>query len=318
MSVVHYKPYSERTPDIQYRSLLARILATGEWSAAQQGGRSLELLGPQMTFNLENGFPIITERDLVSASEGKKSQFAMAVGELCAFLNGARTQDELEKFGVTWWKSWVTEEKCRKRGLEPGDLGPGSYGAAMRAFPTAEGEPFDQLKTVLRQMKEKPTLKTHILTPYIPQYIYRYEGGTQKVVVVPCHMFLHFTIYVDTNTIHLHHIQRSADSPVGLVFNMMQYAALLMMMAQVLGYQAGKLHYTILNAHIFEDEGVKIPTRQYGQMEAVEMLLQTEPQCFPTVTMDPDVDDLFAFRPEHFSVSDYHPQNGRMRIWTPV
>lgn len=300
-------------PDTQYRDLLSRILETGVRTVGQQSkhaengqGDSLTVIGHMMRFNLEDGFPMITERDLMSPGK-TPPMYELALRELFAFLHGARTVEDLEKWGgVSWWRRWATAEKCAKRGLQPGDLGPGSYGPAWRSFPTAEGEYFDQIMMVLKQMQESPHLKTHCVFPWIPQYALKVKGRTQKVVVVPCHGYFHITLFVETEELVFHHIQRSADVPVGLTFNLIQYAALAMMFAQVLGYKAKELVYTISNAHIY-----------VGQVDKVYKLLATDPQPLPKAHLDPGVKDLLEFRPEHFSFSEYYPQNKRMAIWTP-
>ncbi len=302
-----YKEFSERKSDSQYRELLKRIKTEGEKVFAQQDEEALMVLGHMMRFKLANGFPVITERDLVSAIQGHPSQFQMAIGELCAFLNGARTLEEMKKFGCGWWSRWVTAKKCAKRGLEPGDLGPGSYGPAWRNFPTAEGKPFDQITHLIEQINELPQLRTHIVSPWIPQYLGRGRVKQQKVVVVPCHGFFHVVINTYTNELSLHHFQRSADVPVGLVFNLIQYAALTLMIAQVTNYKVKEFVYTTSDTHIF-----------LSQMNDVNELLTTEPQPFPTVTVDSTVKDIFAFRPEHFKITDYKPQLSRRTIWTPV
>lgn len=305
--MIWYKEFSERTPDSQYRGLLKRIKAEGEKVFAQQEEEALMVFGHLMHFKLANGFPVITERDLVSAAQGRPSQFQMAIGELCAFLNGARTLEEMKKFGCGWWSRWVTAKKCAKRGLEPGDLGPGSYGPAWRSFPTAEGKPFDQITHLIEQIQELPHLRTHIVTPWAPQYLGRGKGKIQRVVVVPCHGWFQVHINTYTNELSLFHLQRSADVPVGLVFNFIQYAALTLMIAQVTGYIAKQLVYATTDTHIF-----------LSQMDDVEELLLTEPQPFPTVTVNSTIKDIFAFRPEHFEVTDYKPQLSRRTIWTPV
>ncbi len=301
--MVPYKLFSERVPDTQYRELLTKIRDHGEEVDTQQEHPAKKWVGYQMRFPLANGFPLITERDLVA----EPSQFRFAVAELCAFLNGAQTLEEMKRFGCGWWAQWVTEEKCAKRGLEPGDLGPGSYGPAWRRFPTAEGVPFDQITTLLEQIEELPHLRTLRVTNWIPQYIPRGKGRQQKVVVVPCHGDFHVHINTRTREMKLVHVQRSGDSPVGLVFNLIQYGALLLMLAHVTGYVPKELIYFVDDGHIF-----------LKQMGAVERLLAAKSMPLPTVTIDPVVKDLFAFRPEHFQVSDYYPQNGRMVIWTPV
>src|SRR3989338_9177495 len=217
-----------------------------------------------------------------------------AIGEICAFINGARTQKSLEEFGVSWWKSWLTKEKCEKRGLEEGDLGPGSYGAAFHDFPTAEGVPYNQIQNIIEQIREFPHLKTHFITPWIPQYIIRGTGKQQKVVVCPCHGWLHFRI-ID-NKLTLHMFQRSGDFPVGVPSNMVQYAALLMVLAHVTKTEPYEFVHSFSDAHIYVD-----------QIPAVEELLKREPKRLPTVTMNNKKDDIFDYRAEDFELSDYDP-----------
>jgi thymidylate synthase len=301
------KPFEKRRPDTQYKKLLRRILKSGDRVMPQQEEPAIMVFGHQMRFDLRNGFPIITERDLLASKEGHLSQAHMAIGELCAFLNGARTLDEMRRFGCGWWSRWVTPEKCAKRGLETGDLGPGSYGAAFHDFPTAEGKPFNQIQHLVEQITELPHLRTHFVSPWIPQYAGRGKGKAQKVVVCPCHGWFHAMVYPNTGEISLHHFQRSADAPVGLVFNFIQYAALLMMLAQISGYKPRELVYTISDAHIY-----------LSQMSDVGDILATPPGRFPTMEINPDIKNIFDFRPEHFKASDYHPSLPGRRIWTPV
>lgn len=294
------KPLAERTPDHQYHDLLSRIFKDGTEVHPIQGEKSKMVLGHQMRFDMNNGFPMITERDL-------SGKFMLgALGEHIGFLHGARTHEELSKFGCPWWDKWVTPEKCAIFGLPPGDLGPGSYGAAWANFPTSEGAPFNQIAHLIQQIKERPYLRTHLVSPWIPQYTLQHTGLTRKVVVAPCHGWMHVLVFPDTKEISLHHFQRSGDVPVGVVFNMIQYAAFLLMVAQVTGYKPKELVYTLSDAHMYE-----------GQYEKVKELLAREPRRFPTMTLDSSIKDIFDFRPEHFHISDYEP-HPKMLIPTPV
>ena len=304
---IPYKPYHERSPDLQYRNLLKRIIHEGVVIMPQQDEAACMVLGHQMRFSFSNGFPLLTERDLATPLSAKaNSIFHQALGELFCFLSGGTTLEDLERFGCTWWSRWATEEKCRKRGLKTGDLGPGSYGGAWASFPTSEGKPFDQIAHLIKQIKELPHLRTHFLSPWIPQYIYRGEGMTQKVVVVPCHGWAHVLVYPETRELSLHHFQRSGDVPVGVAGNLMQYAALTLMIAQVTGYRPKELVYTISDAHIYEK-----------QISKVDIMLSRIPRAFPTVTLDPGVRDIREFRQHQFHLWDYHPHEG-VYIWTPV
>ena len=303
-----YSPASTRPANVEYDKLLRRLLREGVPVSPQQESGAYMILGHQMRFNiLADGFPIITQRDLVTPSKKTgRSIFSQAIGELCAFLNGVYTQEGLKRFGCHWWGSWVTKEKCEKRNLSTGDLGPGSYGPAWTTFPTSEGVPFDQIHHVIEQIKELPHLRTHFVSPWIPQYIGRGEGKQQRVVVAPCHGWLHFVVFPAQGRISLHHFQRSADVPVGLVANLIQYAALLLMVAQVTGYTPWELVYTLSDAHYYS-----------GQEEAIRLMLKQPLRPFCTVTLDGQK-DINDFRSEHFHVSDYHPTHASFRIPTPV
>ncbi len=289
-----YLPYGERNLDYQYQNLLKEILEKGILETKTQlvnkenkqiGAISLFGSTP-MRFRLSNGFPMITERDVSSFWRGP-------IGELSGFINGARTQKQLEKFGCHWWKSWVTEKKCSKRGLETGDLGPGSYGAAFHDFPTQNGVNFNQFKHLVEQIKEFPHLRTHIITPFIPQYLIRGKGKTQRVVVVPCHGLIQVRIVNDKLILTM--VQRSGDVPIGVPSNMIQYAALTLVLAQVTGYEAYEYVHTIMDAHIYLD-----------QISLVKKLIERRPFPFPSVKVNPKINNIFSFRKDDFSLSDYH------------
>jgi thymidylate synthase len=306
--------YAEnRTPDYQYQELLKRIKNTGRaaLSGMDEGSRRSR---PQLlSFDLSNGFPLITERDLTRGTsqniiDNYESNVAarplagpvkQGVGEILAFINGARTQEELEAFGCKFWEPWTSDAaKAEKRGLELGDLGPGSYGAAFHDFPTANGSNFDQYEAMIAQIKDRPELRTHLITPFIPDLITRAPGHQQKVLVVPCHGLQHYLIDPESKEISMTHFQRSADVPVGLPFNFAHYAALLMMVGQVTGYKPSHLDFAISDPHY------------YNRHEAlVDELISREPYPFPKVTIDPDVKNIQDFRTEHFKIEDYqaHP-----------
>lgn len=287
---MNYLPYDQRKPDQQYKNLLKKILDEGEWSETRQGPRAKTLIGVQMHFNLENGFPVITDRSI-------QNFWQKPIGELCAFINGARTRDELAKFGCTWWDAWTSEEKTKKRGLEPGDIGPGSYGAAFHDFPTADGGTFNQFKHLVEQIKELPELRTHFVTPWVPQYIVRGEGKEQKVTIAPCHGWVH--VRVLNNKLHLHMYQRSGDVPIGVPSNMVQYSALLLMLSHLTGYEPAEYVHTISDAHIYED-----------QIDHIKELIEREPRKLPTVNLTEEgkrITDIHDFRGEHFELSDYDP-----------
>lgn len=292
-----YRPYNERTPDEQYENLIRAVLDQGTWGPSpmvDENGkevRTIDLLGaPVMRFDLlKNGVPFITERKL--------GFWKAAVGELLAFVNGVHTQEGLEEYNCKWWQAWCTEKKCAKRGLETGDLGPGSYGAAFHDFPTVDDGSFNQFAEIIQQMKERPELKTHFISPWIPQYTIRNKDHQQKVVVCPCHGWMHFRILDDK--LNLVMFQRSCDVLVGCVSNWMQYSAFLLAMADVLDLEPGEFVHMISDAHIYEN-----------QLPWADEILARETKPFPTLKITNSHDNIFDYRPDDFELSDYDPAPG--------
>jgi thymidylate synthase len=287
---VQYREPGQREPDAQYRDLLARILATGESVPTRQGPAALTLMQQTMRFELANGFPVITERSM-------KSFWRKPIGELCAFINGATSLAELAEFGCDWWGPWATPEKTSARGLAPGQLGPGSYGGAFRHFPTVDGGEFDQFAHLVEQIAELPGDRTHFVSPWIPQYQVRGRGKTPQTTIAPCHGWVH--VRVLGSGLHVHMFQRSGDVPVGVPANMIQYAALALMLEQLTGIGAVAYYHTISDAHIYAD-----------QADSARVMLEREPRRLPTVQLNElgrKVTDIHEFRPEHFDLSDYDP-----------
>ncbi len=283
-------------PLSQYQQLLKLVMEQGIRSESQMEVDTITLLSPMtLRFDLSKEVPVITERKI------SEKMWKGAIGELFGFINGARTQAELETFGCTWWKSWVTEKKCKKRGLETGDLGPGSYGAAFHDFPTAEGETFNQFEAIVQQIKERPFLKTHFISPWIPQYNVRIKGRTQKVVVCPCHGWINIRIL--NNKLYLHMFQRSCDIPIGLPANLAQYSALTLALAEVTGYEVGEYIHSFSDAHIYVD-----------QLDKVKELLSRETRPLPKMKIVNKKKDLFSYRPDDFEVYDYNPHPGMWDI----
>ena len=288
-------PPATSTPvvDTQYRDMLQRILDHGEMSQTRQGVPAITLMQQTLRFDLAHGFPVITDRDA--------SKFwHKAIGELCAFINGARRLEDIESFGCDWWDDWVTEEKCSRHGLETGDLGPASYGGAFHDFPNLDGTSFDQFGALVKQLVEQPHIRTHFVSPWIPGGLSRAEGRVTQATIAPCHGWVHVRVLNDR--LHLHLFQRSGDVPIGVPSNMIQYSALMLMLEVLTGFEAGVFYHTISDAHIYEN-----------QVEKVRVLLERETKPLGYIRLTGEgrsVTDIHDFRAEHFELSAYDPNPG--------
>ncbi|MBI4119175.1 MAG: thymidylate synthase [Parcubacteria group bacterium] len=283
-----YLPYEQRTRDFQYRQTLRQIIREGVHTKNefQTTGTLTSVTTRNMVFRLANGAPLITEREI--------GFWRRPISEIIGFINGAHTLEELRKYGdkktwASWWARWASEHKCGQFRLEPGDLGPGSYGAGYHH------DGFNQWYHLVKQIRERPWLRTHRVTPWIPKYCLQHSELQRKVVVAPCHGDVQVTIL--DGKMFLRMDQRSGDVPIGIPSNMIQYAALLLMLAQVTGYEPHTIIHSIHDAQIYED-----------QVPYIKRLIRRRPNPFPTLRiMDTKIDDLFAFRPEHFELTDYNP-----------
>lgn len=290
-----YKPSDSRTPDSQYRDHCRLALETGIRSETQQSKKKGE--GEKVTYSIpysvtsiyriENGFPLETCRKIGKA--GINEGFALLV-------NGVRMNDELNaKWGVPFWNSTFGDpEKCRKRGLTEGDMGPASY-AVLRDFPLPCGGTFNQIQAVLDQIKELPHLKTHIMTALYPPGIYRGKGKVQQVVTVPCHATV-INLLILGGKLNYETVWRSTDLIAGEAHDRIAHAALWLALCHILGYPPGIMSIVYLNAHYYEN-----------QREVIEEIVTREPRPFPTVTLKDPPSTIEAFRKEHFEVTDYNP-----------
>lgn len=314
--MIDYKPYKDRTPDYQYNDLLKDIDQNGKdkmpiharLAQNQNSGHqnSREVTGKMLSYDMTNGFPVLTGRNL-------RKPFFGAIGELIGFLNGATTLEELESFGCPriFWQDWVTKEKCEIFGLKEHDLGRGSYGGSLGKFHMENGKTFDQVRAVMSQMQKKPFLRTHIMTTWNPPYSMGdpEQGAKREVVVAPCHgNFIHFVLFDEQKELEMTHTQRSADVPVGLQFNIIEWAALGMMVAHILGYKFTKYTHFLSNPHYYDI-----------QKESVDMLISRDPRPFPTVRLEPnrEIKDLKDFRPEDFILDDDYDPHPWFKIPTP-
>lgn len=289
----HYLPLAERRLGTQYRETLSSIRDSGRRVKTKQGVDALALAGCEMRFPMEHGAPVITERAIAGFAP-------KAIGELCAFINGARTLDELAAFGCDWWGPWASAEKSGSRGLSPGDLGPGSYGHAFHNFTTnldGGDEGFDQFSHLVRKLRDLPEDRTAVVSPWIPQANHREHGVKSRNTIAPCHGWVHALVL--DGKLHLIHNQRSGDTPIGVPSNMVQYAALGLMLEHLTSYEFVEYVHWIQYAHIY-----------VNQTEHVDEMLSRAPRPLPTLRLNDagrEVTDILGFRGEHFEIDDYDP-----------
>ena len=286
-----YKPLAERTPDYQYRSRLKTILNQGELikdTPQDVGALTCFATLPPMIYDLANGVPLITERSC-------NGFWKKGVAEIIAFINGARTIDDIHSYGTDFWEAY--RGKGTKLGLEPDDMGPGSYGPSFHDYEVPGGGTLNQFEQLLEQLRKYPNVRTHLVVPWKPYYTLR--GANRKVIVAPCHGWLHFRLI--NGRLDMRMDQRSADMPIGVPSNMIQYAALLLMVCHVTGLRPGRYIHSLSDAHIYEN-----------QEEKVRELVLRDPHPFPRLFLKPR-SNLFDYRIEDFELDEYNPHPG-MRI----
>ncbi len=291
MNLVDYLPYEQRKPDWQYQNFLRYILEHGYGGPTRQGVPVWTILGQTMHFPFANGFPMITERSI-------RRFWRKPINELGVFINGGRNKMDLEAAGVTWWGEWTSLAKTEKRGLAAGDIGPGSYGAAFHDFPMPNGGGFDQWAAVIEQFKTYPHERRHLVSPWVPYFVYRTkENPNSDVTIAPCHGWVYLRMLEDR--IHLVHIQRSCDMPVGVPSNMVQYAALALFVGHLMQLPVEQYVHMFVDAHIY-----------INQKENVETILEREPRAYPTLVLNEKglaATDIHEFSGDLFDLSDYHP-----------
>ena len=296
----------KRTPDTQYETLLRKIVREGKKkttihaslpeNAGSEHKFCLELSGETLKYDLSNGVPILPIRDLSKSFRG-------AIGEIVAFINGARTLEDLKKFGCPeiFWERWVTKEKCAGLGLPEHDLGDGSYGAVLTATPMPNGKTFDQIDALVKQMQRKPFLRTHLITTWYAPYDLSdiEQGAPRKVMVAPCHgNMVMFNVYPDQKEMDMVHVQRSADVPVGLPLNLTEWVAFGMMVAYMTGLKLKTYSHMLPNPQIYDI-----------QLPQIEEMLAREPRRLPTLYLRPnrEIKSVKDFRREDFVLEDYEP-----------
>ena len=253
----------------QYLDLLVDIRDNGAQKGDRTGTGTKSLFGRQLRFDLSEGFPLVTT---------KKLAFRWIAEELFWMLSGSTDVKELQEKGITIWDSWATEEQCAKFGRPPGQLGPGyghlfrNYGATPVKCPITgvestweynqDGE--DQIATIVDQLVNSPDSRRIILNGWDPR-------EATQVALPPCHTLTQF--YVVNGKLSCHMYQRSADTLLGIPFNIASYALLTHMLANVVGLEVGDFIHSFGDVHIY-----------YNHMEQVEEQLAREPRALPKLS----------------------------------
>ena len=251
-----------------YLNLLDRILRDGVQKDDRTGTGTLSVFGHQMRFDLSEGFPLLTT---------KKLYLKGIIHELLWFLKGETNIKYLLDNNVHIWDEWADEN---------GDLGP-VYGHQWRSWPDYDGGTIDQIDYVLNQIRTNPNSRRMIVSAWN-------VAEVNKMALPPCHTMFQF--YVADGKLSLHLYQRSADTFLGVPFNIASYALLLQMTAQVTGLQPGEFIHTTGDTHLY-----------LNHIEQARLQLTREPRQLPIMKINPDVKDLFSFQYEDFQLEGYDP-----------
>ncbi len=281
----------------QYHTLLQHILDKGAERGDRTGTGTIGTFGYQMRFDLSEGFPLLTT---------KKLHLRSIIYELLWFIKGDTNIRYLDENKVRIWDEWPFEKyqksdvyqgedlkTFRAKIIEDeafaekwGELGP-VYGAQWRNWQSSRGESVDQLVNVIEQIKNNPNSRRHIVCAWNP-------GEIQRMALPPCHCLFQF--YVAEGKLSCQLYQRSADTFLGVPFNIASYALLTMMMAQVCGLQAGEFIHAFGDVHLY-----------LNHLEQAQLQLSRELRPLPSMKINPDVQSIFDFQYEDFELRDYHP-----------
>ncbi|MDN3398809.1 thymidylate synthase [Psychrobacter sp. APC 3426] len=269
-----------------YLDLLRHVMSEGTEKGDRTGTGTLSHFGAQLRFDLASGFPLLTT---------KKVHFKSIVYELLWFLSGSTHVDYLQENGVRIWNEWATAEQTARFNRPAGDLGPvyghqwRNYGATKSEDGRYNNDGVDQITQVVEQIKTNPNSRRLIVSGWNP-------GEAEQVALPPCHTLFQF--FVADNKLSCQLYQRSADLFLGVPFNIASYALLTHMIAQVCGLEVGEFIWTGGDCHIYQNH-----------REQVELQLTRELYTLPTLTLNPEVNDIFAFQYEDISVNGYesHP-----------
>lgn len=251
----------------QYLELLDHVMRTGTEKTDRTGTGTISTFGYQMRFNLQDGFPLLTT---------KKLHVKSIIHELLWFISGSTNIKYLTDNGVKIWNEWADKD---------GNLGP-VYGYQWRSWPTADGRKIDQLEKVISSIKKSPDSRRHIVNAWN-------VGELDKMALPPCHILFQF--YVANGRLSCQLYQRSADIFIGIPFNIASYSLLTLMVAQVTGLKPGDFIHTLGDAHIY-----------LNHIEQVKLQLTRQPYKLPAMDINPDINDIFSFRYEDFSLKDYN------------
>jgi len=252
----------------QYLDLLDRILSEGTKKTDRTGTGTLSVFGNQMRFCLDDGFPLLTT---------KKLHLKSIIYELLWFLRGDTNVRYLQEHGVRIWNEWADEN---------GDLGP-VYGHQWRSWPDYDGGTIDQISNVVETIRRNPDSRRMMVTAWNPAEV-------DRMALPPCHCLFQF--YVADGRLSLQLYQRSADTFLGVPFNIASYALLLMMMAQVTGLRPGDFVHTTGDTHLY-----------LNHLEQARLQLSRTPRRLPRMVINPDIHSLFDFKYEDFRLEDYDP-----------
>ncbi len=252
----------------QYLALLQRILDEGVRKDDRTGTGTLSVFGHQMRFNLEEGFPLLTT---------KRLHLKSIIYELLWFLKGDTNVRYLQDHGVRIWNEWAGDD---------GDLGH-IYGYQWRSWPDYNGGHVDQIRNVVEQIRHQPDSRRMIVSAWN-------VADLGNMNLPPCHLLFQF--YVADGRLSCQLYQRSADTFLGVPFNIASYALLTMMMAQVTGLRPGEFVHTTGDTHIY-----------LNHLEQVRLQLTRTPRALPTMRINPAVADIFAFDYDDFTLENYDP-----------
>lgn len=262
----------------QYLDLLKTVIDKGVQKTDRTGTGTISYFGPQLRFDLQDGFPMLTT---------KKLHLKSIIYELLWFLKGDTNIKYLNDHGVKIWNDWADEN---------GNLGP-VYGAQWRNW---NGEDIDQIKVIIDQIKNNPDSRRIIVAAWNPGVLpvsgksFSENVAEGNAALPPCHAWFQF--YVANGKLSLQMYQRSADIFLGVPFNIASYALLNMMVAQVTGLEPGEFVHTFGDAHIY-----------LNHIDQVKLQMSRQPRALPKMIINPDVNDIFDFKFDDFTLEDYDP-----------